>query len=66
MMDVKLKVFETIVEKYVKDEIMTKSDFLQEQDKLFERFDTKIKWLIGTILATGIGLAGLMIALMHH
>ena len=74
MLDIKTLVFEELMEKFVQEEIMTKSDFLQAEQQIYDKFYDKYRkelrddrrWIIGTILTVGFGLAGLMVALLHH
>ncbi len=84
MLDIKTIVFEEVVEKFVKEEIMTKSDFLQEQEriksefaqaqqevsnKFHNEFKEVRRYVISSAIAVGLGLAGLMVAmvaLLHH
>lgn len=74
MLDIKTLAFEELMEKFVQEEIMTKSDFLQAEQQIYDKFYDKYRkelrddrrWIIGTILTVGFGLAGLMVALLHH
>jgi hypothetical protein len=45
---------------------MTKSEFAAVQKEISDKYDERFRWLIGTILAVGFSLAGLIVALLHH
>jgi hypothetical protein len=45
---------------------MTKSDFLAAEKEILAGFKEQTRWVIGVVIATGIGLASLIVALHYH